>query len=379
MSNSIYMEFLLYKRVDICFITNTKAADKNICAELLNNLLKDSNFIDKIHVLESKRRSFNGFDYRLNEKIVFARLEIDDFKILFTNYIENNENIILNVVRNGAENEINVSDLIKNYICIDIGPLNDRLTINNSELNSNSIINSIVNLINNYNKNDYLESFIMDNECEKTLSYFDCLDNHNIYKKELSENDKIQINNVIFINIEKESTKYYHINSIKDNEIELMGKLEIGEYTFLGLYKTINFNMNLNLSDIENSIQEGNIETCDQLVKDIYGQSYNEANLDEDIVASSLGKLQFINRELKSSIPSKDILKSITILLSTSIIQKGLIHSQIKNKKSIIIYGFIANFPKIMASIYNTFKLLSNNQINVYFLKSEINLSLVEI
>ncbi|KAK6588499.1 hypothetical protein RS030_4522 [Cryptosporidium xiaoi] len=373
MGNLICTEFLLYKKVDICLVV-----DNNDNLELLNNIMEDDMFSDKISVLERKNKDLKNCEDGFGKKIVFARLEIDDFKILFENYIKDNKNMFLRVVGNGVGNEVNIKNLIKTYHGINIESLVDRLIISNSVIDSKNIINSMVQLIKNYDINDYLECYITNSEFKRTLGYYNCLDNCDIYKKNLND-DKLQVNNVTFINIEKESTKYYHINSTEDNKLELMGVLDIGEYTFLGLYRTIDANISLNLSDITDSIQEGNIEICDLLVKDIYGQSYMEANLNENVVASSLGKLQFINSEQKSSISSKDLLKSITILLSTSIIQKGLIHSQITNKKNIIISGFVTNFPKIMASIYNTLRVLSNNEINVYFLKSEINLSLIDI
>ncbi|KAJ1612872.1 pantothenate kinase 4-like protein [Cryptosporidium canis] len=227
-------------------------------------------------------------------------------------------------------------------------------------------------LVSHFELEDFLERYAFKSAMVKTLSLFDCLDEQEPVQVH-GVAEKTDLSHFVHINIGKSYTEFLHF--VGDSDSKRVGGIEIGEYTFWGLAKILDLKVE-SMEDIDRAISVGNIENCDLIVKDIYGQSYPEINLEADSVASSLGKLQFTNNDQRR-LAQEDLIKSIVILLTNQLVQKGMLHSKILQENNIVISGFVSGSPKIMAAIHNTFQAHSED-FNVFFIKSIVNIACIQ-
>lgn len=226
-------------------------------------------------------------------------------------------------------------------------------------------------LVSNFGFEDFLERYTFRDGFVKTLGFFNCLDERELIRvRGLAQT--MDLSHFIHINIGQSYTEFLHYE--EGSRSKRVGSIEIGEYTLWGLAGILDLRVE-SMEDIDRAISLGNIKNCDLIVKDIYGQSYPEINLEEDSVASSLGKLQFLNSDQRSLAP-EDLIKSVVILLTNQLVQKGMLHSQILQENNIVISGFVSGSQKIMAAIHNTFRALSED-FNVSFIKSVINIACI--
>lgn len=222
-------------------------------------------------------------------------------------------------------------------------------------------------LVSNFESEDFLERYTFKDGFVKTLGLFNCLDEQELVRVR-GQAQMTNLSHFIHINIGQSYTEFLHYG--EGSRPKRVGGIEIGEYTLWGLAEILDLKVE-SMEDIDRAISLGNIQNCDLIVKDIYGQSYPEINLEEDSVASSLGKLQFLNCDQRLPAP-EDLVKSVVILLTNQLVQKGMLHSQILQENNVVISGFVSGSPKIMAAIHNTFRALSED-FNVSFIKSVIN------
>ncbi|KAH8583089.1 pantothenate kinase 4-like isoform X1 [Cryptosporidium sp. chipmunk genotype I] len=361
MGNSIGVE-IFRSQVDICIAVNdlTSRKEKTL---LLEKIIKRNEMKEKFVLLGGSLDDIE-LEESVNQRflLIFIRISFSDFKRLILESVEElHEKIRISVMVKNKENQDSY------YILKDsLGTDFERLEVVLDE--RSDAFDPVRMLKSNFELEDFLERYTFKSNFIKTLGIFNCLDEQEPVQFHGLTNNIIDLTHFIHINIGKSYTEFLHFT--EDSYSKRVGGIEIGEYTLWGLAKILNLNIE-SMEDIDKAISIGNIQNCDLIVKDIYGQSYPEINLEGDSVASSLGKLQFLNHDQKNFSP-EDLIKSIVILLTNQLVQKGILHSQILQENNIIISGFVTSSPKIMAAIHNTFQALSA-RFNVFFIKSIIN------
>ncbi|OII70951.1 uncharacterized protein cubi_03249 [Cryptosporidium ubiquitum] len=364
MGNSLGIE-IFRSQVDICMAIDDLTF-KKVKVLLLEKIIKRKEMKEKFIILGGSSEDIYLEDSSHQKfLLVFIRISLQEFKKLLLESVEE------------LHYRIGISLMVTNkdeqdsfYILKDtLGKDFEKFEILSYEKASS--FNPIKLLKSNFKFEDFLERYTFKNTFMKTLGIFNCLDEQEPIQLHGFSNT-IDLTHFIHINIGKSYTEFLHF--IEDSYSKKVGSIEIGEYSLWGLAKILGLKVE-SMEDIDRAISIGNIQNCDLIVKDIYGQSYPEINLEGDSVASSLGKLQFLNYDQKNLAP-EDLIKSIVILLTNQLVQKGILHSQILQENNIIISGFVTSSPKIMAAIHNTFQALSEN-FNVFFIKSIINIACI--
>lgn len=128
-----------------------------------------------------------------------------------------------------------------------------------------------------------------------------------------------------------EGSSIYKITS--KNEYERLGGSSFGANTFFSLSRLI-CNYDNPLEAIDEAF-DGDNSKIDLIVEDIFGGSYENFNLDKDLIASSFGKI----RRLKEveRLEKKDISKSLLLLFCICNAQIISLFSQNENIKKVII------------------------------------------
>lgn len=364
MGNSLGIE-IFRSQIDICMVINRLTFRKEKIL-LLEKIIKRKEMKEKFIILGGSSEDIYLED-SINQKflLVFIRLSLTEFKKLILESVE-----VLQYKIRISIITANRDDQDSFYILKDsLGKDFEKFEVVLDEKTSH--FNPIKLLKTSFRLEDFLERYTFKSTFTKTLGIFNCLDEQEpIQCHEIS--NMFDLTHFIHINIGKSYTEFLHY--IDDSCFKRVGSIDIGEYSFWGLAKFLNLKVE-SMENIENAISIGNIQNCDLIVKDIYGQSYPQINLEGDSVASSLGKLQFLNYDQKNFVP-EDLIKSIVILLTNQLVQKGILHSQILQENNIIISGFVTSLPKIMAVINNTFQALSKD-FNVFFIKSIINIACI--
>ncbi|KAF7456785.1 pantothenate kinase 4-like isoform X1 [Cryptosporidium felis] len=362
MGNCLGIE-IFKDQVDVCLAINSQTSINE--KKVFKQILFEKNLKDYLILRKEGRTVSQEIDG--NElALIFIRVNTSDFKKLLLENIAIFQNNIKIAVLPFAGEENDTISFLNDFLGDELKNIE---VVTEEKIES---FNPLMFLISNFEFKDYLVSYSFKGSKVKTLSIFNCLDEQDAIQIRELNKQKTTLNHFIHIRIGRSHTDFLHYPEMSSGK--LVGGIEIGEYTFWGLIKVLNLKAE-NIEDIKQAISNGDIQNCDLIVKDIYGQSYSGINLHEDSVASSLGKLQFPNDE--KTFKSEDLIKSVLILITSQIIQKGVLHSQILQEKNIIISGFVSNFPQIMVATHNTIQALSGDFCNVYFLKPIINLACI--
>jgi pantothenate kinase len=93
--------------------------------------------------------------------------------------------------------------------------------------------------------------------------------------------------------------------------------------------------------------EKGDHKNIDMLVKDIYGGGYDALGLDNDLIASSLGKTtrsrldnNCTREEHLKKFKQEDLVKSILIAICYDLSQLASLHAKINNVKKVIFGGY---------------------------------------
>ncbi|TRY49972.1 Type II pantothenate kinase [Cryptosporidium tyzzeri] len=361
MGNSLGVE-IFRNQADICIAINELTSKKEKVL-ILEKIIKRDEMKEKFVILGGSLKDIE-LDETKSQRflLMFIRTSLLDFKRIILEIMEEiQKKIQISIMVEDKHNQESFY-LLKDSLGTDFDKLEILLYEKESTFDPVRILKY------NFELEDFLERYTFKNNFTKTLGIFNCLDEQEPIQLQSLNNNMVDLTHFIHINIGKSCTEFLHFT--ENSCSKRVGNIEIGEYTFWGLVNILDLKIE-NMEDIDKIVSKGNIQNCDLIVKDIYGQSYPEINLEGDSVASSLGKLQFLNHDQKNFSP-EDLIKSIVILLTNQLVQKGILHSQILQENNIIISGFITSSPKIMAAIHNTFQVLSY-KFNVFFIKSIIN------
>ena len=92
---------------------------------------------------------------------------------------------------------------------------------------------------------------------------------------------------------------------------------------------------------------KGDHHNIDMLVKDIYGGNYDALGLNNDIIASSLGKTtrsamdtECTREEHLQKFKQEDLVRSILIMICYDITQLATLHAKLHNIKKVIFGGY---------------------------------------
>ncbi|KAK9170704.1 Fumble family protein [Cryptosporidium meleagridis] len=361
MGNSIGVE-IFRNQADICIPINELTTKKEKVL-ILEKIIGRDEMKEKFVVLGGSLKEIELEETKSQRfLLIFIRISLLDFKRIILEITEElQKKIQISVMVEDIQNQESFY-LLKDSLGTDF----DKLEVLFYE--KESTFDPVRILKFNFELEDFLERYTFKNNFTKTLGIFNCLDQQEAIQPQSLNNNVADLTHFIHINIGKSCTEFLHFT--QNSCSKKVGNIEIGEYTFWGLVNILDLKIE-SMEDIDKIVSKGNIQNCDLIVKDIYGQSYPEINLEGDSVASSLGKLQFLSHDQKNFSP-EDLIKSIVILLTNQLVQKGILHSQILQENNIIISGFVTSSPKIMAAIYNTFQVVSD-KFNVFFIKSIIN------
>lgn len=112
-------------------------------------------------------------------------------------------------------------------------------------------------------------------------------------------------------------------------------------YEYFSLQKMKGFDEILELAD------KGDHSNIDMLVRDIYGGNYDSLGLDNDLIASSLGKTtrsqldtNCSREEHLNKFKQEDLVKSILIMICYDLSQLASLHAKIQNVKKVIFGGY---------------------------------------
>jgi hypothetical protein len=124
---------------------------------------------------------------------------------------------------------------------------------------------------------------------------------------------------------------------------------------------------------------KGDHRNVDMLVKDIYGGNYDALGLNDELIASSLGKTtrsmheRFTTREAHlSKFKQEDLVKSILVMICYDLSQIASLHARIHNVKKIYFGGyFIHNSSLIMKFLKHGISYWTQNTIECLFMRHE--------
>jgi len=114
----------------------------------------------------------------------------------------------------------------------------------------------------------------------------------------------------------KSGVSYYRVNA-DESYSKVSGSL-IGESTFAGLIRILA--RKKNVEDALEASAKGDNRNVDMCVKDIYGSGYKTIGLPGDVLASSMGRAQFLDQE---EINPDDTCRSLLYIISLNVAQLG--------------------------------------------------------
>ena len=125
--------------------------------------------------------------------------------------------------------------------------------------------------------------------------------------------------------------------------------------------------------------EKGDHRNVDMLVKDIYGGNYDALGLNDELIASSLGKTarsvheSFSTRENHlNKFKQEDLVKSILVMICYDLSQIASLHARIHNVKKIYFGGyFIHNSTLLMKFLKHGINYWSQNTIECLFMRHE--------
>jgi pantothenate kinase len=101
----------------------------------------------------------------------------------------------------------------------------------------------------------------------------------------------------------------------------------MGGGTLIGLSKLL-INVD-NYNDIMRLAKQGDNRNVDLIVKDIYGTNANNLGLDDDVIASSMGKIhELLQNKKRDDIKKEDIAKSLLSMVCFHIGQLAYLMSK---------------------------------------------------
>jgi pantothenate kinase len=238
----------------------------------------------------------------------------------------------------------NLVNLIKNLFqlkCVKCGHVN-QFSINGLDYISNNIPNAFFDLpgqhISNIVKVGHLEEVTHKN-------YYD--HKTNLYPFILA--------NII------EGTSVYKVDSI--NEFYRIGGTTFGSTTYWNLVK-----LTCGYDDPEIAVKDaikGNNELIDLSVGDIYGGTYQQFSLVSSLIASSFGKLKYINDI--SQVNKADISRSLITLMCVSLAQITAFLAKDSGVDKVIIVGNPFECLEFMQMVQMGVNYYSEEKIKVYF------------
>jgi pantothenate kinase len=93
--------------------------------------------------------------------------------------------------------------------------------------------------------------------------------------------------------------------------------------------------------------EKGDNRSVDMLVKDIYGGGYDRLGLNEDLIASSLGKTtkssldtSLSREEHLKKFKQEDLIKSVLIMICYELSQLASLHARLHNIKQVYFGGY---------------------------------------
>ena len=194
----------------------------------------------------------------------------------------------------------------------------------------------------------------------------------------LTEKDRIYIDNsnkeefypYILANI-VEGSSIYKVTS--KNSYERLGGSSFGATTYWSLVQLC-CNYNDPIKAVMDGL-DGDNSKIDLSVYDIFGGSYENFNLPDDLIASSFGKIKRYND--LSIIENKDISRSLMILFCLCNGQIMSLLSKQENIKKVIIFGNPFPAYELMQLFQTTVSFMTNNEAEVYFSDYSTYLTLI--
>lgn len=118
-----------------------------------------------------------------------------------------------------------------------------------------------------------------------------------------------------------------------------------------------------------NGAVEGDSTDVDMSVGDIYGGEYKGLKLDQNMIASSFGKLQKVNDPLgpNSNIKGNDIAKSLLTMVSVNTLIMSKMLAQIENIKNVVWIGAHVDILEYMQMSQDAFKVVNNQECKLIF------------
>ena len=162
-----------------------------------------------------------------------------------------------------------------------------------------------------------------------------------------------------------------------DTSFKRIGGSTIGGATLWGLGSLLTDAKGF--EEILELAEKGDNRDVDMLVKDIYGGNYDLLGLDEELIASSLGKTTRsahervgTREEYLSKFKQEDLVKSILVMICYDLSQIASLHARIHDVKKIYFGGyFIHNSLLTMKFLKHGISYWSQNQIECLFMRHE--------
>jgi type II pantothenate kinase len=110
---------------------------------------------------------------------------------------------------------------------------------------------------------------------------------------------------------------------------------------------------------------KGNNELIDLSVGDIYGGSYDQFGLDSSIIASSFGKLKYV--EDMSSVNKEDVSRSLMTMLCVIVSQVTALFAVNEKVNKVIVVGNPFEALEFMQMVQIGTHYYSSNQVRAYF------------
>jgi len=328
-----------------------------------------------------------------NTEYPSSKENFDNMKTCYKNLDHNNfENFRITYKNHEMDNLKNGSEMLYSSNICDYCDENKKIDIHNTSNHRNEIK---INKINAY------YCGILKGDLEKTFSeLFNC----NLIKTGHINQLTILGLDYIFCNIEK---SFFYLPGQKVSNLVKVGKLEevtqktytnINEefYPFvmanilegISVYKVESIekfsriggsifgassywslvSMICGYDDPEKAVEDaikGNNELIDLSVGDIYGGGYGTFNLDSSLIASSFGKIKYIND--LSEIDKKDISRSLMTLMCVSASQICAFLAKQENIKNIIIVGNSFESLEFMQMVQMCVGYFSEDKCRAYF------------
>jgi bifunctional damage-control phosphatase, subfamily II, fusion protein len=165
-----------------------------------------------------------------------------------------------------------------------------------------------------------------------------------------------------------------------DEKFQRIGGSTVGGATLWGLGSLLTDAVGFD--EILDLAEKGDNTNVDMLVKDIYGGKYNYVDLNEDLIACSLGKttrskLDNDNKTLTreqhlAKFKPEDLIKSILVMICFDLTQIACLHAKLNNIKKIYFGGyFIRNCELTMRFLKHGVLYWSQGECECLFLRHE--------